>query len=62
MSDEPIKLAEGMTPIARQRVTVLGHICEHAGCGKVAGWGFGRPPKPQLWFCFKRRADGEQYI
>ncbi|MCH4559132.1 hypothetical protein ACVILI_005655 [Mesorhizobium sp. USDA 4775] len=34
------------------------HICEHAGCGKNAGWGFARPH----WFCFEHRADGEHFL
>lgn len=42
MSDEPIKLAEGMTQAQRDRTSVLGHTCEHNACGKVAGWGFAR--------------------
>ncbi|QPC94733.1 hypothetical protein [Mesorhizobium sp. INR15] len=62
MSDEPATLAEGMTPAARGHGGVLGHVCEHAGCGKDAGWGFAKPRRPSHWFCFEHRADGEGYL
>lgn len=42
MSDEPIKLAEGITSAPRGRAKVLGHLCEHEGCLMHAGFGFAR--------------------
>jgi hypothetical protein len=62
MSDELIKLAEGMTSAPRHRAKVLGHTCEHDGCGKVAGWGFARPRRESHWFCFEHRADGDSLL
>jgi hypothetical protein len=62
MSDELIKLAEGMMPAPRDRAKVLGHTCEHDDCGKVAGWGFGRPRGKSHWFCFEHRGDGDRYL
>ncbi|MGX7877386.1 hypothetical protein ACVDG5_036455 [Mesorhizobium sp. ORM6] len=53
MSDEPARLAVGMTPVPRERANVLGHTCEHQGCTKHAGFGFARP---------RHRGDGEQYV
>ncbi|MER8444731.1 hypothetical protein NKH52_16180 [Mesorhizobium sp. M1066] len=62
MSDEPARLAEGMTPAQRDPVKVLGHTCERDGCGKVAGWGFARPRRESHWFCYEHRGDGHQYV
>lgn len=62
MSDEPIKLAEGLAPATRDRAKVLGHSCEHDGCGKVAGFGFARPRQEPHWFCFEHRGDGYRYL
>lgn len=62
MSDEPARLAEGMTPVTRERVASLGHFCEHAGCSKVGGWGFARPRQASHWFCFEHCGDGERYL
>ncbi|WP_322414074.1 hypothetical protein [Mesorhizobium huakuii] len=62
MSDELIKLAEGLASATRDAQKVLGHICEHSGCGKVAGWGFARPRMESHWFCFEHRADGDRYL
>ncbi|WFP74475.1 hypothetical protein [Mesorhizobium sp. WSM4906] len=59
MSDEPGRLGE--QPPSRERGP-LGHVCEHAGCGKDAGWGFARPKRPPHWFCFEHRSDGERYL
>lgn len=62
MSDEPTRLAEGMTPVSRERFAALGHHCEHAGCSRHADFGFARPRQKPHWFCFEHRADGEAYI
>jgi len=62
MSDEPIKLAEGMAPAVRDHAQVFGHTCEHLGCGKVAGCGFARPRSMSHWFCFEHRADGDRSL
>ncbi|WP_352127875.1 hypothetical protein [Mesorhizobium sp. dw_380] len=40
----------------------LGHVCEHAGCGKDAGWGFARLRQPSHWFCFEHRGEGEKFL
>ncbi|TGV61141.1 hypothetical protein EN784_01720 [bacterium M00.F.Ca.ET.141.01.1.1] len=61
MSDEPIKLAEGMTS-ARVGAKVLGHLCEHEGCLMHAGFGFARLRQDPHWFCFEHRDDGERYL
>ncbi|TPN50220.1 hypothetical protein FJ976_16085 [Mesorhizobium sp. B1-1-9] len=62
MSDEPVKLAESMTPEMRERAKVMGRTCEHEGCGKVAGWGFVRPRQDPHWFCYEHRGDGDRYL
>ncbi|KAA3452250.1 hypothetical protein C7I87_02330 [Mesorhizobium sp. SARCC-RB16n] len=62
MSDEPTKLADGMTSVSRQRATVLGHVCERKGCIRYAGFGFARPGQEPHWFCFEHRGDGERYL
>ncbi|RUX00520.1 MULTISPECIES: hypothetical protein [unclassified Mesorhizobium] len=62
MSDEPAKLADGMTPAPRERAGALGHMCEHAGCVKHGGFGFARPRLEPHWFCFEHRDDGERYL
>lgn len=33
------RLAEGMTPVTRERIATLGHFCGHSGCEKIGGWG-----------------------
>ncbi|UCI23999.1 hypothetical protein [Mesorhizobium sp. B2-8-5] len=38
------------------------HFCEHAACGKDAGWGFAKPKQELHWFCFEHRAEGERYL
>jgi hypothetical protein len=40
----------------------LGHVCEHQGCGKDAGWGFAKPKTPSHWFCYEHRVHGEAYL
>ncbi|TGQ66042.1 MAG: hypothetical protein E5V49_01215 [Mesorhizobium sp.] len=62
MNDEPARLAEGITPVQRDRSAVLGHFCEHQGCGKVGGWGFARRRQESHWFCFEHRGEGEGYL
>ncbi|RWX66748.1 hypothetical protein EOA24_17615 [Mesorhizobium sp. M2A.F.Ca.ET.039.01.1.1] len=59
MSDEPTR--PGETIVQRPRGP-LGHFCEHAGCGKDAGWGFAKPKRPSRWFCYEHRGDGEAYL
>lgn len=60
MSDEPIKLPEGFAPVAAGGVR--DHRCEHDGCGKWGGWGFGKPKQTAHWFCFEHRSDGEKFL
>ena len=43
MSDEPSRLAEGMTAVPPEGRRVENPACEHPGCGKDAGFGFARP-------------------
>lgn len=59
MSDEPARPSDPGAP--RERGP-LGHVCEHAGCGKDAGFGFARPRQPSHWFCFEHRAEGERFL
>ncbi|MGT2467450.1 hypothetical protein ACVOMV_25080 [Mesorhizobium atlanticum] len=61
MSDEPTRPSEA-TRGARAATAVLGHVCEHAGCGKDAGWGFARPKRPSHWFCYEHRGDEEAFL
>lgn len=60
MSDEPIKLPEGFAPTSPGGVQ--DHRCEHVGCDKQGGWGFGKPKGQPHWFCFEHRAEGERYL
>jgi hypothetical protein len=62
MSDEPLRLANGMTPAPRKGATISDHRCEHLGCMKWAGFGFSRPRQAQHWFCFEHRSDGERFL
>ncbi|ESX10458.1 hypothetical protein X768_14285 [Mesorhizobium sp. LSJC265A00] len=62
MSDEPSRLAEGMTAPPRDRRRVANHPCEHPGCDKDGGFGFARPRQPSHWFCLKHRDDGERFL
>lgn len=61
MSDEPIKRPAGAVAATRSRI--YEHWCEHAGCSKWGGWGFGRrKDEPVHWFCGDHRAEGERYL
>ncbi|ESZ70573.1 hypothetical protein X727_13965 [Mesorhizobium sp. L103C119B0] len=62
MSDEPSRLAEGMTAPPRDRRRVDNHACEHPSCGEDGGFGFARPRQLSHWFCLKHRDDGERYL
>jgi hypothetical protein len=62
MSDEPLRLADGMTPAPRDDVTITHHRCEHSGCSKWAGFGFSRPKQEPHWFCGEHRDDGERHL
>ncbi len=62
MSDEPTRLAEGMTAVPREGVRIENHICEHAGCGRLGGFGFSRPRQASHWFCLAHRADGDRFL
>lgn len=61
MSDEPTARFD---PLAqRERTPIVGHVCEHAGCSKDAGWGFQRSKtSEQHWFCSEHRRDGENFL
>ncbi|MCH4557819.1 hypothetical protein [Mesorhizobium jarvisii] len=61
MSDEPIKLAEGMTA-ARQSGRIENHVCEFDVCGKRAPFGFAKPRQPSHWLCFEHREHGDSYL
>lgn len=51
----------GETIVQRPRGP-LGHVCDHPGCGKDAGWGFAKPKRPSHWFCYEHRGEGEAYL
>ncbi|UCI23667.1 hypothetical protein [Mesorhizobium sp. B2-8-5] len=59
MSDEPTRPGEAIQPRERGQ---LGHACEHAGCGKDAGWGFAKPTQASHWFCYEHRGEGERFL
>ncbi|RWM39921.1 MAG: hypothetical protein EOR75_12125 [Mesorhizobium sp.] len=59
MSDEPARPGE---IVPSRDHGPLGHVCEHDGCGKDAGWGFARPRQPSHWFCFEHRSEGEKFL
>lgn len=62
MSDEPIKLPEGVGPSSAPS-GIYEHWCEHPGCQEWGGWGFGRiKAESPHWFCFAHRDEGEQYL
>ncbi|TRC98352.1 hypothetical protein FJV76_13695 [Mesorhizobium sp. WSM4303] len=62
MSDEPSRLAEGMTAVPREGRRVENHACEHPGCGKDAGFGFARPRQAFALVLFLHRGDGERFL
>jgi hypothetical protein len=62
MSDEPLRLADGMTPAPRENATIKDHRCEHPGCAKWAGFGFSRPRQEPHWYCFEHRDEGERFL
>ncbi|RWB25515.1 MAG: hypothetical protein EOR18_32290 [Mesorhizobium sp.] len=62
MSDEPIKLADGMMAVPREHGRIESHVCEHAGCGRHAGFGFAKPRQTPTWFCLEHREDGERCL
>ncbi|RWC28373.1 MAG: hypothetical protein EOS27_18580 [Mesorhizobium sp.] len=62
MSDEPSRLAEGMTTVPSDRRRVDNHACEHSGCRSEAGFGFAKPRRPSHWFCMEHRGDGEHHL
>ena len=62
MSDEPIKLAEGVGP-SMAASGIYEHWCEHPGCKAWGGWGYGRrKDEPLRWFCGEHREDGERLL
>lgn len=61
MSDEPIKLPEGVGP-ASAPSGIYEHWCEHPGCKEWGSWGFGSKHRGQHFFCFEHRAEGERYL
>lgn len=60
MTDEPIKLPEGMAPTRPGGVQE--HRCEHPGCTEWGGWGFSKPKQESHWFCYEHKADGERCL
>jgi hypothetical protein len=62
MSDEPARLAEGMTVVSRERARIENHVCERDGCAKSAPFGFARRRQQSHWFCLEHRADGDRYL
>ncbi|WP_214477439.1 hypothetical protein [Mesorhizobium sp. dw_380] len=62
MSDEATRLAEGMIAAPRPAARIENHLCEHAGCGMRAPFGFARPRQTPHWFCLAHRAAGDRYL
>lgn len=62
MSDEPLRLAEGMTAAPRERSRIENHVCEFARCGMRAPFGFAKPRQESHWFCSGHREHGDQYL
>jgi len=62
MSDEPTRLAEGMTAAPRQSGRIENHVCEFEGCGKRAPFGFAKPRQPSHWFCSEHREHGDRHL
>jgi hypothetical protein len=62
MSDEPTRLADGITAAPRERARIENHVCEHAGCGKGAAFGFARPRQPSHWYCLAHRSEGDRHL
>lgn len=62
MSDEPARLAEGMSAVPRERSRIENHVCEFAGCAKGAPFGFARPRQPSHWYCLEHREHGDRHL
>lgn len=62
MSDEPIHPGDGIATVPRAVARVIDHRCEHAGCTKWGGFGFGKPKQESHWFCYGHRAEGERFL
>jgi len=60
MSDEPIRLPEGIAP--PHAGGVRDHRCEHPGCKHWGGFGFGRPKGAAHWFCREHKGEGERFL
>jgi len=61
MSDEIIKLPEGVGP-AEKPAGIFEHYCEYANCKEWGGWGFGSKARGQHFFCYEHKGEGEQYL
>jgi hypothetical protein len=58
MSDEPNSFPTASSTPAG----LYEHYCEHPGCEKWGGFGFGTiKTEPPRWFCFEHRAEGEAF-
>ena len=62
MSDEPIRLPQGVEPAHRAPVGIVDHYCEHPGCKEWGSFGFARGKGEPKWFCRGHKTDGEAYL
>jgi hypothetical protein len=63
VSDEPIRLRQGVEPVHRAPSTLFEHYCQHRGCKEWGAFGFARGGKGESrWFCYEHRKDGGRYL
>jgi hypothetical protein len=61
MSDEPLRPAEGMVAVPRERgLKILS--ASTTAVQKGAPFGFARPKQKPHWFCLAHGADGDPYL
>jgi hypothetical protein len=62
MSDESIRLPQGVEPAQRAPSILFDHYCEHPGCKEWGSFGFARGRGEPKWFCRGHKGDGEAYL
>lgn len=50
-----------LQPEPKNKGGLYEHYCEHPGCTKWGGFGFGRPKQVMHWMCEDHRDDLEQF-
>jgi hypothetical protein len=62
VSDEPIRLRQGVEPVHRAPSILFEHYCQHPGCKEWGAFGFARGIGEPTWFCCGHKGDGARYL